>query len=445
MLSIQVIRERTDEVRRMLADRRTSAPVDDILAADEQRRSTLQQVEQMRKDRNDASKAIGMAKDNDERQRLIAEQRAVSGRLDALEAELREVDTRLDALLLQVPNIPHPDVPLGGEPDAVVVLEGDAVAGTERRFDPPIPLAEHPSPEPSPDRRPHWEIGEETGLIDFERGTKLSGSSFYILKGDGARLQRALIAWFLDMHGQQGYQEVYTPFLVRSDMLVGTGQLPKFADTMFHAEDTDLWLVPTAEVPVTNMYRDEILEQAALPIRHTAYTPCFRREQFSAGREVRGIKRGWQFDKVEMVQFTEEDDSWAALERLLEHALELVRALGFRYRVIRLATGDLTFASAMTYDIEIWAPGAGEWLEISSVSNFLDFQARRANLRYRGEDGRVRMLHTLNGSGLALPRVVATLLESGHLEDGTVEVPPVLHPYLGGQTALQPPGASRPS
>lgn len=422
----------------MLADRRTSAPLDEILAADERRRALLQQVEEMRKDRNDASKAIGTAKDNDERQRLIDAQRAVSGRLDALETDLREVETSLDALLLQVPNMPHPDVPLGGEEDAVVILEGDALAGTEHRFEPPLPLAEHPLPQADPARKPHWEVGEDSGLIDFERGAKLSGSSFYILRGDGARLQRALIAWFLDTHGRQGYQEVYTPFLVRTDMLVGTGQLPKFADTMFHAEDTDLWLVPTAEVPVTNMYRDEILDQTTLPVRHAAYTPCFRREQFSAGREVRGIKRGWQFDKVEMVQFTEEDDSWAALERILEHALELVRALGLKYRVLRLATGDLTFSSAMTYDIEIWAPGAGEWLEISSVSNFVDFQARRASLRYRGEDGRVRFLHTLNGSGLALPRVVATLLEVGQLEDGSVEVPSVLRPYLGGQEALQP-------
>ncbi|MCA9848361.1 MAG: serine--tRNA ligase, partial [Dehalococcoidia bacterium] len=212
---------------------------------------------------------------------------------------------------------------------------------------------------------------------------------------------------------------------------------PKFANTMFHAEDTDLWLIPTAEVPVTNMYRDEILE-GSLPLLHTAYTPCFRHEQFSAGREVRGIKRGFQFDKVEMVRFEEEDASWGALEQLLEDALAIVRALGFTYRVLRLATGDLTFASAMTYDIEIWAPGAGEWLEVSSVSNFLDFQARRANLRYRDADGKVRFLHTLNGSGVALPRTMATLLESGYLEDGTIEVPSVLRPYLGGDSVLQP-------
>ncbi len=381
MLSIQTIREQADEVRQMLALRRTSAPIDEILVADERRRSLLTQVEAMRKDRNDASKAIGTAKDPAERQRLIDTQRAVSGGLDALEEEARTVEAMLDALLLQVPNIPHPDVPHGGEADSVVILEGDGTSGVETRFPTPIPLAQHSMAGAVQTGIPHWEVGERTGLIDFERGTKLSGSGFYILRGDAARLQRALITWMLDVHRDQGYDEVYTPFLVREQMLVGTGQLPKFASTMFHAEGTDLWLIPTAEVPVTNMYRDEILDGGAghLPIRHTAYTPCFRNEQFSAGRDVRGIKRGFQFDKVEMVRFEEEDASWAALETLLDDALAIVRALGFRYRVLRLATADLTFASAMTYDIEIWAPGAGEWLEVSSVSNFLDFQARRAN------------------------------------------------------------------
>ena len=437
MLAIQTIRDETDRLRAALEARRTSAPVDEILAADESRRSLLVQVESMRKDRNDASKAIGTAKDNDERQRLIEAQRAVSGKLDALEAELKEAETSLDGLLLQVPNLPHPDVPVGGEEDSVVVLEGDGAAGTEQRHSTPIPLSQHSMAGAVQEGLPHWEIGETTGLIDFERGTKLSGSGFYILRGDASRLQRALISWMLDVHRGQGYGEVYPPFLVREEMLVGTGQLPKFANTMFHAEDTDLWLIPTAEVPVTNMYRDEILD-GPLPVLHTAYTPCFRHEQFSAGRDVRGIKRGFQFDKVEMVRFEEEDASWVALEQLLEDALAVVRALGFKYRVLRLATGDLTFASAMTYDIEIWAPGAGEWLEVSSVSNFLDFQARRANLRYRDADGKVRFLHTLNGSGVALPRTMATLLEAGYLEDGTIEVPAVLRPYLGGDTVLQP-------
>ncbi|MGE3960835.1 MAG: serine--tRNA ligase [Dehalococcoidia bacterium] len=437
MLAIQTIRDETDRLRAALEARRSSAPVDEILAADESRRTLLVQVEAMRKDRNDASKAIGTAKGNDERQRLIEAQRAVSGRLDALEAELKEAEGALDRLLLQVPNLPHSDVPVGGEADSVVVLEGDGAAGTEQRHATPVPLSQHSMAGAVQEGIPHWEVGEKTGLIDFERGTKLSGSGFYVLRGDASRLQRALISWMLDVHRGQGYSEVYPPFLVREEMLVGTGQLPKFANTMFHAEDTDLWLIPTAEVPVTNMYRDEILE-GGLPVLHTAYTPCFRHEQFSAGREVRGIKRGFQFDKVEMVRFEEEGASWAALEQLLEDALAIVRALGFRYRVLRLATGDLTFASAMTYDIEIWAPGAGEWLEVSSVSNFLDFQARRANLRYRDADGKVRFLHTLNGSGVALPRTVATLLESGYLEDGTVEVPAVLRPYLGGDGALQP-------
>ena len=437
MLAIQTIRDETDRLRAALEARRTSAPVDEILAADESRRSLLVQVESMRKDRNDASKAIGTAKDNDERQRLIEAQRAVSGKLDALEAELKEAETSLDHLLLQVPNLPHPEVPVGGEEDSVVVLEGDGAAGTEQRHATPIPLSQHSMSGATQQGLPHWDVGEKTGLIDFERGTKLSGSGFYVLRGDASRLQRALISWMLDVHRGQGYSEVYPPFLVREEMLVGTGQLPKFANTMFHAEDTDLWLIPTAEVPVTNMYRDEILE-GSLPLLHTAYTPCFRHEQFSAGREVRGIKRGFQFDKVEMVRFEEEDASWGALEQLLEDALAIVRALGFTYRVLRLATGDLTFASAMTYDIEIWAPGAGEWLEVSSVSNFLDFQARRANLRYRDADGKVRFLHTLNGSGVALPRTMATLLESGYLEDGTIEVPSVLRPYLGGDAVLQP-------
>ena len=438
MLSIQVIRERTDEVRRALADRRSDAPLDAILAADERRRALLIEVEGMRKERNDASKQIGAAKDATERQRLIEAQRAVASDLDTREAELREVEANLDALLLQMPNLPHADVPIGGEQDAVIVLEGDGRDGSQRRVDPPVPVHAVANPAAEPGRKPHWEIGVDAGYIDFERGAKVSGAPFYFLRGDGARLQRALISWMLDVHRTQGYEEIYPPFLVREAALVGTGQLPKFADTMFRAEGTDLWLVPTAEVPVTNMYRDEVLEPSVLPLLHTAYTACFRHEQFSAGRDVRGIKRGYQFDKVEMVQFTEEGDSWAALDRLLGHAIEVVAALGLRYRVIRLASADLTFASAMTYDIEVWAPGAQEWLEVSSVSNFLDFQARRANLRYRGADGRVRFLHTLNGSGVALPRTLAAILETHALEDGSVEVPPVIRPYLGGQTALQP-------
>ncbi len=435
MLSIQTLRERTEDVRRSLADRKSDAPLDRILELDSGRRSLLQDVEAMRAERNTASKAIGGAKDPDERARLIEAQRAVGGRLDDLEGRLREVDTELDGLLLQVPNLPHPDVPVGLEEDAVIVIEGEGTAW-ERRPEVPRRVADEPMPALEPDRLPHWELGERLGLIDFARGTKLAGSAFYLLRGDGARLQRALITWMLDLHRTRGYEEVYPQALVRPEILVGTGQLPKFADTMFHLEGTDLWLIPTAEVPVTNMYRDEILAEADLPLRYCAYSPSFRREQFSAGREVRGIKRGYQFDKVELVRFTPEGDSWAALDELLDDALEVVRRLGFRFRVIRLATADLTFAAAMTYDIEVWAPGAGEWLEVSSVSNFEAFQARRANLRYRDAGGTVRHLHTLNGSGTALPRVLATLLEQYARADGTIEVPAPLRPYLGGQTSI---------
>ena len=436
MLSIQTIRERTDDVRQSLRDRHSDAPLDAILELDEGRRALLADVERMRRDRNEAARLIGAAKDAAERQRLIDAQRAVSADLDGLEGRLRETERELDALLLYVPNLPHPDVPIGLEADSVVILEGDGT-GREARLGTPIPIAHAPHPEAIAGLLPHWELGVNLGILDFERGTKISGAPFYILRGDGARLQRALITWMLDVHREQGYLEIYPPVLVREEMLVGTGQLPKFANTMFHAEGTDLWLIPTAEVPVTNMYRDEILDAPSVPLRHVAYTPCFRHEQFSAGREVRGIKRGYQFDKVEMVQFTEPEHSWVALHALLEDALAIIRPLGLRYRVLRLATGDLTFASAMTYDIEVWAPGANEWLEVSSVSNFLDFQARRANLRYRDAAGRVQHLHTLNGSGVALPRTLAAILEAHQRPDGSVLLPEVLRPYLGGMARLE--------
>ena len=436
MLSIQTIRERTDEVRQSLANRHSDAPLEAILAADEMRRSVLADVERMRHERNDAGKRIGAAKDAAERQQLIDAQRAVADDLDRYEGILRDAERELESLLLYMPNIPHAEVPLGGEADSVVILEGDGLEW-ERHFDTPLPLAEHESPAMREDRHPHWHLGPELGIIDFERGTKISGAPFYILKGDGARLQRALITWMLDVHREQGYSEIYPPALVREDMLIGTGQLPKFADTMFHAEGTDLWLIPTAEVPVTNMYRDEILDAGILPLKHAAYTPCFRHEQFSAGRDVRGIKRGFQFDKVEMVQFVREEDSWAALEQIVEDALAIIRPLGLRYRVLRLAIGDLAFASAMTYDVEVWAPGANEWLEVSSVSNFLDFQSRRANLRTRDVEGRVRHLHTLNGSGVALPRTLAAILETHQQDDGSVTLPEAIRPYLGGLAKIE--------
>ena len=437
MLSMQTIRERTAEVRQACADRFTDVPIDRILELDTSYRTLLGEVEALRAERNRASKEIGGARDPGERAQLIEAQRAAGDRIGATEEQMRDAEASLQELLLQVPTLFHSDVPLGGERDSVIVLEGDGSTGEEHRVLVPWPIGDEPPVVPSDGRRPHWEIGEALGLIDFERGAKVSGSRFYILRGDAARLQRALITWMLDLHREQGYDEVYVPFVVKEEMLVGTGQLPKFADTMYHDAEDDVWLVPTAEVPVTNMYRDEIVPATALPIRHVAYTPCFRRERMSAGRDVRGIKRGHQFDKVEMVRFATEEESWAALDQLLQDALDVVRRLGFRYRVLRLASGDITFASAMTYDIEVWAPGSGEWLEVSSVSNFLDFQARRANLRYRDADGQVRHLHTLNGSGLALPRTLATLLEQYDTGDA-ITVPEVLRPYLGGDASIGP-------
>jgi seryl-tRNA synthetase len=431
VLSLQTIREQTDAVRRVSAARAIEVPLDEILERDRAHRTLLGEVEAMRAERNRASREIGQARDATERARLIEQQRNVGDALDKAEEQLRALDAELRDLLLQVPNLYHETVPTGGDDDAVIVIEGGDGA-PERQVDRPRRVADESDPSPDESRRPHWEIGEALGLIDFERGVKVSGSRFYILRGDAAALQRALITWMLDIHREQGYEEVYVPFIVKEEMLFGTGQLPKFADTMYHDAEEDFWMVPTAEVPVTNMYRDEILPASALPVLHVAYTPCFRRERMSAGRDVRGIKRGHQFDKVEMVRFSAEGESWDALDALLDHALEIVRQLGFRYRVIRLASEAVTFSSAMTYDIEVWAPGSREWLEVSSVSNFLDFQARRANLRYRDEGGQVRHLHTLNGSGLALPRVLATVLEQYETSDG-IEVPAVLRPYLAGR------------
>ena len=280
--------------------------------------------------------------------------------------------------------------------------------------------------------RPHWELGERLGIIDFERGVKISGTRFYVLRGEGARLQRALISFMLDLHTREhGYTEVYPPAMVRRECLYGTGNLPKFGDNLYRDVEDDFWFVPTAEVPVTNLYRDEILDGASLPLKHVAYTPCFRREKMSAGRDVRGIKRGHQFDKVEMVKFVEPSTSDAELSSLLDDAEDGCRSLGIPYRVVQRCTGDLSFVAAMKYDIEVWAPGCGEWLEVSSCSNFRDFQARRAQIRYRNEKGKNELVHTLNGSGLALPRVMIAVLETYQRADGSIEIPTVLRPYFG--------------
>ena len=351
---------------------------------------------------------------------LKAEMRQVGEHISSLEKQVEGLDSKLNGLLLTVPNIPDPSVPVGqGEESNKRVREW----GKPGDFD-FTPL-------------PHWELGEKLGIIDFERGIKLSGSRFYVLRGAGALLQRALISWMIDLHVREhGYLEVYPPFMVKRECMVGSGNLPKFADNLYHDDQDDFWFVPTAEVPLTGLHRDEILE--SLPICYVAYTACFRREKMSAGKDTRGIKRGHQFDKVEMYKFTAPQTSNEELEKMVDNAEDVCRRLQLPHRVVQLCTGELGFASAKSYDIELWAPGCGEWLEVSSCSNCADFQARRANIRYRPEPGaRPQFVHTLNGSGVALPRLVISVLENYQQADGSVTVPQVLRPYMGGLEAIR--------
>lgn len=422
MLDIRIIRESPEAVKAALATVGVAAAeVDEVLRRDERRRALIGEVEGLRNERATASKRIGSMAPA-EREPLVVAMRTLGDRIAALEADLAAAEVAFEEAMLQLPNLPHPAVPPGADESAnVVVREVGAVP--QFAFDP----------------RPHWEIGEALGIIDFERGVKVSGSRFYVLRGAGARLQRALIQWMLDLHvAEHGYSEVYPPAMVRRECLVGTGNLPKFGDNLYRDAEDDFWFVPTAEVPVTNLYRDEIFEPDSLPVYHVAYSPCFRREKMSAGRDVRGIKRGHQFDKVEMVKFVRPETSDDELLRLLDDAEDVCRRLGLRHRVVQMCTGDLSFVAAMKYDVEVWAPGCDEWLEVSSCSNFRDFQARRARIRYRSEArARPEFVHTLNGSGLALPRVVIAVLETYQEADGSVRVPEVLQPYLGGLTVIR--------
>jgi seryl-tRNA synthetase len=426
LLSLQFVRENAEAVRRALRDRGEKKSIlDAMLRLDAERRELLVESEALRAERNELGKRIGAAKDATERQQLIDEMRTKSERIDALEPRLKEAEERTHALLLELPNIPHPDTPIGAGEEENVVVRTEERRPFELDFEP----------------RPHWEIGERLGIIDFERGVKLSGSRFYVLKGAGARLERALIAWMLDLHTEQGYTEIYPPFVVKEECLWGAGQLPKFRDNLYHDVEDDLWLVPTAEVPLTNLHRDEILEPGVLPLHYVAYTPCFRREKMSAGRDVRGIKRGHQFDKVEMYKLCTPAESDAELERLLGDAEDTCRRLGLAHRVKMLCTGDLGFSAAKAYDVEVWAPGCGEWLEVSTCSNCGDFQARRTGLRFRRERGaKAEHVHTLNGSGLGLPRTLAAVLESYQQRDGSVVVPEALRPYMGGVDVIGPAG-----
>ncbi|TET41647.1 MAG: serine--tRNA ligase, partial [Dehalococcoidia bacterium] len=332
------------------------------------------------------------------------------------EQEIGQVKSNLEDLLLELPNIPHPSVPQGKDEGDNVVLR---TSGEPREF--------------SFKPLPHWELGEKLDIIDLHRGVKLSGTRFYVLKGLGAKLQRALISFMLDLHvDEHGYREIYPPFMVKRECMIGSGNLPKFGDNLYHDDEDDFWFIPTAEVPLTNLHRDEILDVASLPLYYVAYSACFRREKMAAGKDTRGIKRGHQFDKVELYKLTEPEASDQELENMVIDAEDVCQRLAIPYRVLQLCTGDLGFAACKTYDIEMWAPGCAEWLEVSSCSNCGDFQARRANIRYRPQRGaRPCFVHTLNGSGLALPRVLIALLENYQREDGSILIPEVLEPYVG--------------
>ena len=414
MIDVKLLRESPEIIREALAKRGEGFPVEEMVVLDAERRRLLHEMETLRAQRNEASKKLG--KMADKPAELIAELRRLGDRIDALENRIAELEAQLEDQLLRLPNVPAPDVPVGKGPEDNVIVRS---WGNPREF------AFSPLP--------HWELGERLGIIDFERGVKLSGSRFYVLRGAGARLQRALIAFMLDLHTKEhGYTEIYPPFMVKRQCMVGSGNLPKFADNLYHDDEDDFWFIPTAEVPLTNLHRDEILPPGVLPLYYVSYTACFRREKMAAGKDTRGIKRGHQFDKVELYKFTEPESSDEELEKLVQDAEDVCRRLGIPYRVVKLCTGELGFASRRSYDIEMWAPGCGEWLEVSSCSNCGDFQARRANIRYRPEpEAKPRFVHTLNGSGLALPRVVIALMENYQQADGSIRVPEVLIPYVG--------------
>jgi seryl-tRNA synthetase len=417
MLDINLIRETPDVVRKALKDRQMdTSHVDAILQLDEKRRALLSQVEVLKAERNVVSKEIGQMKEATARQSKIEAMRLVGDKIADFDKLVGDVEIELNALTASMPNIPDARVPYGMDENENVVIK---TVGEPRKFD------------FTP--KPHWDLGPALGILDFERGTKLTGSRFYVLQAAGARLQRALIAWMLDLHIRQGYEEKYLPFMVKSAVVYGAGQLPKFADNLYKDHEEDYYFVPTAEVPLTGLHMDEILDEASLPRLYTAYTPCFRREKMSAGRDVRGIKRGHQFDKVEMYTYCKPEESEAQHQKMLKDGEETCALLGVPYRVKQLCSGDIGFGAAMTYDLEVWAPGCDEWLEVSSISNVTDFQARRANIKYRPTDGgKAKLLHTLNGSGLGLPRTLIAVMENYQQADGSIVIPEVLRPWMGG-------------
>jgi seryl-tRNA synthetase len=422
MLDIKLIRENPGLVKAELVKvGLEGVELDQVLETDTRRRKLQFELDELRARRARESKELGKSSP-EVRDQKRAEMRALGDRITAGERDLTELESECESLLLTLPNLPRPHVPIGkSDADNKIVR----TVGTPQEFTSFKPL-------------PHWELGEKLGIIDFDRGVKISGTRFHFLLGAGARLERALIAWMLDIKTQeQGYLEVAPPLMVNTATVTGSAHLPKFADTMYRDFEEDFYFIPTAEVPLTNMYAREILDAERLPIYLAAYTPCFRREKMSAGRDVRGIKRGHQFDKVEMVKLVHPETSDEELEKLVEDACEICRRLEIPYRVIQMCTGDLGFAAASKYDVEMWAPGCAEWLEVSSCSNCWDFQARRAQIRFRAEKGgKPEFVHTLNGSGLGMPRTLISLLETYQNEDGSITIPHVLRPYMGGMDRI---------
>lgn len=421
MIDINLIREQADVVRAGMKKRGIDpAPVDDAVRLDARRRELLGEVEGLKAERNTVSKEIGVMKDKDERQARIEAMRLVSDKIKALDEELKQVDEDLNAAMSIIPNVPDERVPEGfSDEDNVEVKRWGEMP--EFDFEP----------------KAHWDLGPELGIIDFEQGVKLSGTRFYVLSGAGARLQRALISYFLDLHAKQGYTEKYTPFIVKGDVLYAAGQLPKFKDNLYKDHEEDFYLLPTSEVSLTGLHMDDIIDEEDLPLYYTAYSPCFRREKMSAGRDVRGIKRGHQFDKVEMYKFCLPENSMDELDKMVVNAEETCQKLGIPYQVVLKCAGDTSESALLSYDINVWAAGCQEWLEVSSISNVGDFQARRAAIRYKpAAGGPPQPVHTLNGSGLGLPRVMIAILENNQQADGSVLIPEVLRPWMGGQERI---------
>ncbi len=424
MIDIKKLRDDFDKTAAELARRGVEKErLEKARDLDTKRRALVGETETLKAKRNAASKEIGkIAKEGGDIAAAKEEMRKVGDRIAAIDKELAQVEVDLRETLLMIPNIPAPEIPTGMDSTANVV-----VRTVGEWADPGFKILDHMT------------VGEKLGIFDFPRGVKLTGTGFPIILGQGAKLQRALIQYMLDLHCQkQGYTEMLPPFVVNSDSMTGTGQLPKFAEDLYHCQIDDFWLIPTAEVPVTNFYRDDILDGKKLPIKLTAYTPCFRREAGSAGKMTRGMLRVHQFDKVEMVNFVHPDSSFQQLEILVKEAEDVLTGLGLHFRVLQLCSGDMGFSAAKCYDLELWAPGEQQWLEVSSCSCFTDYQARRLNCRFKDADGKTKLVHTLNGSGVALPRLMVALLEQNQNADGSVTIPEVLRPYMNGQEKLLP-------